>query len=145
MSRTSKKSTKLTGREMDILNILWQAEQPLVASEIAKWDDTLTINTVQATLRKLLKKELVEVADIVYSGTVLSRSYRPTEASRNLAIQEFSSQFRSFHKMIPIPKFVASLLGQETNATIALEEIEHLEEVIAKEKERILKRNNKED
>lgn len=140
MSRTNNKETKLTGREMDILNILWQAEHPLVASEIAKWDDTLTINTVQATLRKLLKKELVEVADIVYSGTVLSRSYRPTEASRNLAIQEFSSQFRSFHKMVPIPRFVASLLGQETNDMVALQEIERLEDVIAKEKERILKK-----
>ena len=128
----------LSGREMDILNILWQAEQPLVASEIAKKDDTLTINTVQANLRKLLKKELVEVADIVYSGTVLSRSYRPTEASKTLALQEISTQFYNFKKMVPIPNFVASLLGLETDHAVALEEITLLEEIIAKEKERIL-------
>lgn len=148
MSRTSKKtkenSQNLSGREMDILNILWQAERPLVASDIAKEDETLTVNTVQATLRKLLKKELVKVADIVYSGTVLCRSYLPTEASKNLALQEFSAQFHSFKKMVSIPRFVAALLGQETDSSVALEEIEHLEEIIAEEKERILKNKNKE-
>ena len=74
-------SSRLTNREMDILNILWSAEEPLVASEIAKRDETLTINTVQATMRIMLKQGLVEVGDIVYSGTVLSRSFRPTEIS----------------------------------------------------------------
>ena len=65
-----KKFPKLTSREIDILNILWENEKPLIASEIADARSDLTINTVQAVLRKLLKYQLVEVADIVYSGTV---------------------------------------------------------------------------
>ena len=59
--KKKKNAFNLTNREMDILNILWNSEEPLVASEIAKRDDTLTVNTVQATLRKLLKQELVTV------------------------------------------------------------------------------------
>ena len=70
-----KKFPKLTSREIDILNILWENEKPLIASEIADARSDLTINTVQAVLRKLLKYQLVEVADIVYSGTVLFISY----------------------------------------------------------------------
>lgn len=66
--------SSLTNREMDILNILWSAQRPLTASEIAKSKEALTINTVQANLRKLQNKNLIRVADIVYSGTVLSRS-----------------------------------------------------------------------
>lgn len=128
----------LTNREMDILNILWSAGEPLVASEIAKRDETLTVNTVQATLRKLLKQELVEVADIVYSGTVLSRSYRPTDASKDFAVQEFSAQFKSFKKNITTSRLVATLLEQEKDADAALKEIEQLEAVLEKKK-RLLK------
>ena len=58
-----KKFPKLTSREVDIMNILWTSGKPLIASEIADCRPDLTINTVQAVLRKLLKYQLVEVAD----------------------------------------------------------------------------------
>ena len=63
-----KKFPKLTSREVDIMNILWTSGKPLIASEIADCRPDLTINTVQAVLRKLLKYQLVEVADIVYTA-----------------------------------------------------------------------------
>ena len=132
-------SSRLTNREMDILNILWSAEEPLVASEIAKRDETLTINTVQATLRKMLKQGLVEVADIVYSGTVLSRSYRPTEISKDFAVQEFSILFRNFKKNITASRLVANLLEQEEDADAVLNEIAQLEAVLQEKKERLTK------
>ena len=46
-----KKFPKLTSREIDILNILWENEKPLIASEIADARSDLTINTVQAVGR----------------------------------------------------------------------------------------------
>ena len=88
-----KKFPKLTSREVDIMNILWTSGKPLIASEIADCRPDLTINTVQAVLRKLLKYQLVEVADIVYSGTVLSRSYRPTITSEEFAVHEVTSDY----------------------------------------------------
>ena len=48
----------------------------MIASEIVKTGTDLNINTVQAALRSLIKKNYIEVAEIVYSGTVLTRSYR---------------------------------------------------------------------
>lgn len=57
------------------MKILWDAGTPLVASDIVKAESSMNINTVQASLRVLLKENLIEIADIVYSGTVLSRSY----------------------------------------------------------------------
>lgn len=68
---------KLTKRQEDVMNVLWNSDKPMIASEILKTRDDFNINTVQATLRTLAKKKYIEVADIVYSGTVLSRSYRP--------------------------------------------------------------------
>ena len=66
----------LTKRQEDVMNILWDAKEPIIASEIVKTGTDLNINTVQAALRSLIKKNYIEVAQIVYSGTVLTRSYR---------------------------------------------------------------------
>lgn len=66
----------LTKRQEDVMNILWDAKKPIIASEIVKTGIDLNINTVQAALRSLIKKNYIEVAEIVYSGTVLTRSYR---------------------------------------------------------------------
>lgn len=66
----------LTKRQEDVMNILWDAKEPMIASEIVKMRTDLNINTVQAALRSLTKKNYIEVAEIVYSGTVLSRSYQ---------------------------------------------------------------------
>lgn len=59
------------------MKILWDAEKPMIASEIVRSREDLNINTVQAVLRSLIKKQYIKVADIVYSGTVLTRSYVP--------------------------------------------------------------------
>ena len=67
----------LSQKQLDVMKILWDAGTPLVASDIVKAESSMNINTVQASLRVLLKENLIEIADIVYSGTVLSRSYRP--------------------------------------------------------------------
>lgn len=66
----------LTKRQEDVMNILWDAKEPIIASEIVKTGTDLNINTVQAALRSLIKKNYIEVAEIAYSGTVLTRSYR---------------------------------------------------------------------
>ena len=59
-----------TKRQEDVMNILGDAKEPIIASEIVKTGTDLNINTVQAALRSLIKKNYIEVAEIVYSGTV---------------------------------------------------------------------------
>lgn len=68
---------KITNREKDVLEVLWNSDSPLLASDIPKINSSLSISSVQLALRNLLSKNIIEVADIVHSGTVLSRSYRP--------------------------------------------------------------------
>ena len=115
-----KKFPKLTSREVDIMNILWTSGKPLIASEIADCRPDLTINTVQAVLRKLLKYQLVEVADIVYSGTVLSRSYRPTITSEEFAVHEMTSDYLAFEKTLSKPLLVSALLDTEEDPVKAV-------------------------
>ena len=127
---TKNKFSKLTSREVDIMNILWASEKPLIASEIADSRPDLTVNTVQAVLRKLLKYQLIEVADIVYSGTVLSRSYRPTITSEEFALHEVTSDYLAFQKTLLKPLLVSALLDTEKDPVKARETIDELQKML---------------
>lgn len=58
------KKIKLSGRELDVMNVLWEAERPLVAREIADFDVDLNINTVRMMLKGLLSKNYIKVAEL---------------------------------------------------------------------------------
>lgn len=116
----------LTNREVDILNILWNADKPLIASEIVKFDDTLTINTVQSVLKKLMNKKLIEVSDIVYSGTVLCRSYKPTVDSKEFTLNQFVTQFQNSQKNLKLPIFISAMLEIEEDEEATIQELEKL-------------------
>lgn len=66
-----------SNKELDVLQALWRAKKPLTASGIVRDNPELSINTVQVVLKHLTSNKLIKVADIVYSGTVLSRAYEP--------------------------------------------------------------------
>lgn len=124
---STKKNPELTKRDMDILNILWNSQNPMTAAEITNAKDELTINTVQAVLRKLLKQELIEVADIVYSGTVLCRSYRAAVSAQEVTLSRFANEIRQFSNGISASSFVAALLDTETDKEKRAKEIQNLE------------------
>lgn len=60
----------------------------------------LTQSTVIAVLRKLLNDGLVEVVGQTHSGKVLSRTYRPTEKSREVILQYFLDEYSAFSNVI---------------------------------------------
>lgn len=122
---------KLTRRQEDIMKILWESDKPLIASEIVKRQDDLNINTVQATLRALIKKNAIEVADIVYSGTVLSRSYRPI-LNRDQVITEYDQVVRKVLKD-------KNLIAQYVDEVNDLATITELEKLIKEKKEKLEK------
>lgn len=125
--------TGLTGREVDVLRILWNVDRPMVASEIAKAEEGLTLNTVQAMLRKLLKKGCVEVADIVYSGNVLSRTYRPTISANEFAVMQVTEDYHKFPG-ISMSSLFSALLQKDD---ITTEEIEAMEQLLNEYKRKL--------
>ena len=122
------KPLKLTNRELDILEILWNTGNDMTASQIvAASEGVLTTNTVQAVLKKLLKLELIRVANIVHSGTVLCRSYEPTIAAREQVLEQFSNEFMRFQKKITPSSLLACLIAKEKDEHIRDKEIQQLE------------------
>ena len=109
--------TKLTNREYDILKILWTSEDALTASGISERGGGISINTVQATLKKLLQRELIHVDQIVYSGTVLSRAYRHSVSQEDFELKRYVNNMKRIQgNDFSCSQFVACFLGQKKTA-----------------------------
>lgn len=94
---------KLSNREQDVMTVFWKENRSMTASGIVEANPSLSINTVQLAVKNLMKKGFIEVADIVYSGTVLSRSYRYLIRSEDYAaarlkeLKESTLNFSTLH------------------------------------------------
>lgn len=122
---------RLTKKQLDVMKILWESDTPMVASDIVKKSDALNINTVQASLRSLIANHSIEVAGIVYSGTVLTRSYTPIITREEYFNSTYTDIFGTGQKSA----LIASLIDSETN----LDELDHLENLIAQRKHALTK------
>lgn len=118
--------TKLTGKARTLLDILLKSDTPLTATQIVTMDENLNSNTVQSVLRSLLKNKFIEVAEIVYSGNVLCRSYRATDAARNIAVEEFANGFQTLRKSVPVPVIFASLVDDDLSDKGLIDELEQM-------------------
>ncbi|MDD3415181.1 MAG: helix-turn-helix domain-containing protein [Lachnospiraceae bacterium] len=115
----------LKGRELDVMKVLWKENETLNASDIAK-KGSLSINTVQAALKKLLANKYIRVADIGYSGTVLSRKYVAV-ISADAFIYD---NFLEFSDLKSSLKIFAALIDEETDENT----ISELEDIIKEKK-----------
>ncbi|MCI5648127.1 MAG: BlaI/MecI/CopY family transcriptional regulator [Fusicatenibacter sp.] len=125
-----RKLPHLSQRDIDVLTILWNSSHSMTASQIVDASPDLTMNTVQAVLRKLLKNNLIEVADIVYSGTVLSRSYLPAISSEDFAVAQLTDEYRRLKDRVSAASLFAAFIDEETNSAKKEEEIEQLEQIL---------------
>ncbi|MEG0511395.1 MAG: BlaI/MecI/CopY family transcriptional regulator [Clostridia bacterium] len=122
----------LTCKEQEVLELLMKSEVSLTATEIVAQNSELNSNTVQAVLRKLLKRGFIEVNNIVYSGTVLCRSYQPTAQARAAELQEFTSHFQNLRRSMPVPQIFAGLIDANDSDEQAI--IDELEAMIAQKR-----------
>lgn len=117
-------------RELDVLNILWKSEEPMMATDIVNAGEGLTQSTVTAVLRKLLHAKLVEVVGVTHSGKVLSRTYRPTEASRDVILQDFADNYSCFQDVIPKSSLFAALLKTNSDPKAVAQDITDLKRML---------------
>ena len=92
----------LSPRQLQVMEILWDASEGKTASAIVKSNSDLQINTVQAALRSLVAKKYIEVGDIVstmtkdkeiISAAVLHDTIEDCAGvSRELLAEEFSER-----------------------------------------------------
>lgn len=122
---------RFTKKQLEVMKILWAADSPLIASDIVKKSLTLNINTTQACLCSLIANNSIKVANIVHSGTVLTRSYSPIITKEEYLGNACLDIMGNGQKKL----LIASLIDANTN----LDELEELEKIISYRKEQLQK------
>lgn len=123
--------SQLNPRELDVLNILWKFNRDMTSTDIVNEQRGLTQSTVIAVLRKLLSEDLVEVAGVTHSGKVLSRTYRPTEASKEVIKNNFTGDYANFINVISKSDMCAAILGVPQGNEEMKAEISKLKKILA--------------
>ncbi|WP_409076874.1 BlaI/MecI/CopY family transcriptional regulator [Bombilactobacillus bombi] len=80
---------KLTNKELQIMQVFWNSEIPLSARNVIQIDPSMSQNTVQTLVRKLLLNDFLKVATVDYSGTVLARKYLPLISEKEYFLSVF--------------------------------------------------------
>lgn len=119
-----------TQRDLDVMTILWNSEVSMKALDIAEASPDLNINTVQAVLRKLLKNGFIEVGDIVYSGTVLSRAYRPKISQNDFTTLMIAKECERLGEQVSKVSLIANLLKLEPDKERRKKDIIEVKEMI---------------
>mgnify|MGYP002508394951 FL=1 len=135
MSNT-KSQYQLTPREIDILYTIWDAGRPLMASEMAS--EELKLATVHTTLKRMLRKNLLEVVDFAKSGHVFGRCYQPTFTMKEFELDMLSTAFKNRRcKEITIANFIEELL-KDMDTDEALVMLDELEKAVKELREKIV-------
>ena len=122
------KKYNISGREFEILEIFWEQKRAFTAKQIQEINPELSLSTIQNTLKKLVKKKLIKTDDIVYSGTVLSRSYIVCITKEDYILNQYEH--------IEIRNLLASFLGNQTREDLS-DEIEKIEELLENERKKL--------
>ena len=128
---------ELTKMDVKILEVMWREQKPMSYSQIVEAEPTLNANTVQAQLRKMLKKEWIRVADIGYSGTVLCRSYEPVYTKEEMLTSNYIKELSQLGKHPVASALVCRLLDMEGSKAKKKKEIEELEKMLEEYKKGI--------
>lgn len=127
--------SQLKPKEYKIMCIMLDENRPMTASEIVSRDPSFTVNIVQAILRKLLKMNLVEVADIVYSRNVLSRTFQPTAETPEILAGMFSIEYKQFRKFVTKESLFSAMLKCDSELGCEPEDLQKLESILKDFKE----------
>lgn len=124
---------KLTKKEEEIMMILWDAQTPLVVSDIIehgrKMKRELILSTTQMTINKLLKMGFVKVGAFTQVNKALARAFEPTISADELAVIKFQQAIDPLGKNSAPILFAALLENIELSEDDILELADMIEEM----------------
>lgn len=122
---------KLSNKELNVMQVLWAAGTNLSVTDFMKRDSSLNMNTVQAALRTLLRKDYIRVAGIEQHNKVFARTYLPCLTETEYMMEQFQES------SLKTDAFFAALVEKED-----LETLDELEKIIARQKERLKRKGS---
>ncbi len=120
--------SKLTKRESEVMEILWDSNEDLSANDIMMKSNGISITTTQQLLQKLLKMNFIYVSSIGKNKKSLTRLYRPSISEADY-ISSFINQDTSMK--------IASNFIEQTDNDEFLDELSKLIEKKRKMKSKV--------
>lgn len=99
-----------SSRDLQVLEILYSADEPLTATNIynRSSDASLPQSTIRSVLLKLLQRNYIEEAGVTHSGKVLARTFRVTP---NTLLQSYAEQCRLVVDIFGISPLITEILS----------------------------------
>lgn len=123
----------LTKSELEIMNLLWDIEQPLTSSEIVTKSVTKSWKKsyVNLLINSLLKKKMIEVTGFKQMTKNYARTFVPTMSRDEYNINQLSAQ-PGFNKK-SIPALFSQLVEQTDDNQI----IDELDQILKKRRDEL--------
>lgn len=135
---------RLTKREMEVMQLLWNADKPLMATDIQKVMDAdakdkkgVSIFLVQKLIKSLINKGYISVAEEIPIANTKARTFVATVSESGYAIIQYKGYFTGSNSEAAT-SLVANLLDSDEYAS---ETIGELEKILAERKEQLKKKN----
>ena len=96
----------ITPSEYEVLEVMWNAEKELTASEIVKISQNKTwkSSSVHLLMTSLLKKDLVEISGFKKTTKNFARTFKPSISKSNFILNEalefFNNDLDKFYDML---------------------------------------------
>lgn len=126
----------LNAKEYEILHTIMHSEEPLSVSQIIKIHPYLNGNTVQPAIRKLLKLDLIEVADISVDGNIFSRRFKTTPSASDTIQKMFVDDYLHFSKLVSGQNLLSAMMRADDDPERARQEIAEMERLLQEYKEK---------
>lgn len=120
----------LNAKEYDILSIILHSEEPLNVPQILKARPDLTANIVQPAIRKLLKFNLIEVADITLEGNIFSRRFQMSADAPDVIRRMFLDDYTQFRRIVSEQVLFSAMVQADENPEKSRQEISELEQLL---------------
>ena len=126
----------LNSKEYNILDTILHSEEPLSVTQILKVHPDLTSNIVQPVIRKLLKLELIEVAEIAVDGNIFSRRFKLAPTASEAIQKMFVDDYLQFSRLVSTQSLLSAMMQADDNPEKAMQEIAEMEKLLQEYKER---------
>lgn len=121
---------KLTKKERAVLEVFWDSNNPMCIRDILLANKSLNKNTVPVIVRQLIKKNLLEVAEIRKNEKALTQYFQSTIDKESFFQSELSK------------KNLKNLMASFIDSSESAEELDILEELISRKRKNLEKGDN---
>ena len=128
-----KKNTRITGSEREVLELLWEENQPLTSAEIVKISEhkTWKPSYIHLMINSLLKKNVIQVAGFKQTTKNYARTFTPTMTREEFSIRMLREENQLNASSLSL--LFGALLEEDVDRSV----IDELSDMLQKKKEEL--------